>query len=83
MYEPLVPLLYPERILLGRHRSHSGRYSSTVSRSRIPQEHWSEVAERASDKGLRSVAAELGVSHETIRKIVNRVGKWESRPEGH
>ncbi len=34
---------------------------------------WPEIAERAQHESLRDVAAEYGVSHETIRAIVRRM----------
>jgi len=34
---------------------------------------WPEIADRARSASLRDLAAEYGVSHETIRAIVRRV----------
>ena len=34
---------------------------------------WPEIAERARSASLRDLAAEYGVSHETIRAVVRRV----------
>ncbi|MDP9375851.1 MAG: transposase family protein [Chloroflexota bacterium] len=34
---------------------------------------WPEIAERARHESLRNVAAEYGVSHETIRTILRRL----------
>jgi transposase len=50
-----------------------GRYAVVAKGPRIPREQWSEVAVRAKREGLRAVARELGVSHETVRTIVKRV----------
>ena len=81
MCAPLVPLLYPAWVLQGQQRAGSGRYARATSRSRIPLEQWAEVAARARTDGLRPVARDLGVSHETIRTIVNRVGERGWKPE--
>ncbi len=43
-------------------------------RPRLAPERWSEIAERAQYESLRDLAAEYGVSHETIRAVVQRVG---------
>ena len=74
---PLVPFLYPERALRSRRRPGTGRYAVGVKGPRIPRERWPEVAARAEREGLRAVARELGVSHETVRtvlRVVNRAG---------
>ena len=39
----------------------------------ITRERWPEVAARAEREGLRSVARDFGISHETVRAIVKRV----------
>ena len=70
---PLIPFLYPERLLHARRRSGVGRYATTAKGPRIPPERWPEVAARAKYEGLRAVARDLGVSHETVRAIVQRV----------
>jgi DNA invertase Pin-like site-specific DNA recombinase len=79
-FAPLVPLLYPEGIFHEGNRTRTGRYSTTTGRLRIPHDRWAEVAARARIEGLRQVARDLGVSHETIRTIANRVGAqgWQS-----
>ena len=38
---------------------------------------WPEIAERARYTSLRDLAAEYGVSHETIRTIVRRLARKE------
>ena len=38
---------------------------------------WPEIAERARDASLRDLAADYGVSHETIRTIVGRIALQE------
>ena len=70
---PLVPLLYPERLLLSRRRSGVGRYATMSKSLRIPRERWPLIAARAEREGLRAVARELGVSHETVRVIAKCV----------
>ena len=70
---PLVPFLYPERLLHARRRSGIGRYAPAAKGPCIPREHWPHVAARAKREGLRAVAREFGVSHETVRVIVQRV----------
>jgi hypothetical protein len=67
---PLIPFMYPERLLRSRRRAGIGRYAVAAKGPQIPKERWSEVAVRAKREGLRVVARELGVSHETVRKIV-------------
>jgi hypothetical protein len=69
---PLIPFLYPERLLHVRRRSGIGRYATVAKGPRIPRERWPDIAVRAERDGLRAVARELGVSHETVRAIVNR-----------
>ncbi len=46
-------------------------------RPQLSQRLWPEIAQRAQHESLRDLAAEYGVSHETIRAIVRRatVGK--------
>jgi hypothetical protein len=70
---PLVPFLYSERLLRSRRRSGVGRYAAVVKGPRIPRERWSAVAAQVQRDGLRAVACELNVSHETVRGIVKRV----------
>ena len=70
---PWVPFLYPERLLHAHRRSVTGRYTVTANRPLIPRERWPEVAARVYREGLRSVARDLGISHETVRAIVKRV----------
>jgi len=66
---PLLPFLYPERLLQLRRRSGIGCYALVTEGPRVPKACWSEVAGRAERVGLRSVAREFGVSHETVRSI--------------
>ena len=68
---PLIPFLYPERVLHSRRRSGVGRYATTAKGPRIPREHWHEIAARAQQQSLRAVAREFGVSHETVRTIAH------------
>jgi hypothetical protein len=70
---PLVPFLYPDRLLRSRRRSDIGRYASATKGPRIPRDQWPYIAARAKREGLRAVARTLGVSHETVRSIANRV----------
>jgi hypothetical protein len=70
---PLVPFLYPERHLQSRRRSGSGRYAVAAKGPRIPKTYWPEIADRAQSQGLRAVARDLGVSHETVRSVVRAV----------
>lgn len=64
---PLVPILYPARALQSRKRGGTGRYAGGSKPRRIPEERWTEVVERARSEGLRSIARDFGVSHETVR----------------
>ena len=70
MAPPLVPFLYPDRVLRARQRRGSGRYAAGGKGPRIPRERWPEVAARARREGLRAVARDLGVSHETVRSVL-------------
>ena len=67
---PLVPFLYPERLLKARQRRGIGRYSAVAKGPRIPEDRWLEVAARARREGLRAVARDLGVSPETVRAVL-------------
>ena len=71
--QPLIPFLYPERLLHARPRSGIGRYATTAKEPINPRERWPEVAARVHRDGLRSAARDLGISHETVRAIVKRV----------
>jgi hypothetical protein len=66
----MVPFLYPERMLRSRQRRGVGRYAAGAKGPRIPRERWPEVAARAEREGLRAVARDLGVSHETVRAVL-------------
>ncbi len=70
---PLIPFLYPERLLHSRQRSGIGRYATVAKGPCIPPERWHEVTVRAKREGLRAVARDYGMSHETVRSIVRRV----------
>ena len=72
---PLVPFLYPERVLRARQRRGVARYAVGSKGPRIPLERWPEVAARAKREGLRRVARDPGVSHETARAVVRVVGR--------
>ncbi len=75
---PLVPFLYPERMLRSRQRRGVGRYAAAAKGPRIPKERWPEVAARARLEGLRAVARDLGVSHETVRTVVRAATRPDS-----
>jgi hypothetical protein len=70
---PLVPFLYPERLLHARRRSGIGRYAPAAKGPCIPSERWAEVAVRVKQEGLRAVSRDFGVSHETVRGVVKRI----------
>ncbi len=78
---PLIPFLYPARLLQSRQRSGVGRYATGAKGPRIPRERWSEVAARVQREGLRAVAREFEVSHETVRAIAKRVRQEVVVPE--
>ena len=67
---PLVPFLYPERALRARRRRGTGRYAAGAKPRAIPKARWPEVVARARREGLRAVARDLGVSHETVRAVL-------------
>ena len=52
-----------------------GRYATVTKGPRIPVGIWPEVVAGAKRKGLRRVAREYAVSHETVRAIVRKVEK--------
>jgi hypothetical protein len=72
---PLGPFLYPERVLSAGRRRGAGHYAAGAEVRAIPEERWPEVAARAEREGLRAVARDLGVSHETVRAVVRTVGR--------
>jgi hypothetical protein len=45
--------------------------SSALRSYRLPPELWPDIQQRAKHESLRQLAAEYGVSHEAIRRIVN------------
>ncbi len=67
---PCVPFLYPEGAVDKRRRRGAGRYAAGVKGSRIPEELWPAIVVRARQESLRSIALDLGVSHETVRSIL-------------
>ena len=67
---PLVPFLYPERLLRARQRSGAGRYATGTKPGRIPEDRWPELVARAQGESLRSIARDFGVSHETVRAVL-------------
>ena len=69
MSPPLVPFLHPERLIRARGRRGAGRYAAGTKARAIPEERWPEVAAQAGREGLRAVARDLGVSHETVRSV--------------
>ncbi len=71
---PLVPFLYPARVLRARHRRGAGRYAPGTKPRRIPEDRWPEVVARAKQEGLRSIARDFGVSHETVRAVLRVAG---------
>jgi hypothetical protein len=72
---PLVPFLYPDHLLRSRRRPGAGRYAAGTKAPRVPRERWPEIAERATREGLRTVARDLGVSHETVRAVLRAVAQ--------
>jgi hypothetical protein len=78
---PLIPQLYPDCLLRGRRRSGVGHYATVVKEPRIPRAQWAELAARAEREGLRRVARDFGVSHETVRSICTRVRQEAAVPE--
>lgn len=70
---PLIPFLYPERLLHDSRRSGVGRYATAAKGLCIARDEWSRIAARAKREGLRGVAHDPGVSHETVRPIAQWV----------
>ncbi len=70
MSSPLVPFLYPERMLQVRRRHGAGRYAPGTKPLRIPEDRWPEVVARAQQEGLRSIARDFVVTHETVRSVL-------------
>ena|SRR5215203_3483106 len=71
---PLVPFLYDERVLRSRQRRGAGRYAPGTKPLRIPEDRWPEVVTRTKREGLRSIARDFGVSHETVRAVLRVAG---------
>ncbi len=69
---PLVPILYSYQVLRTVRRSGTGRYSPGANRTSISQEYWPVIVERSGREGLRQIARDFGVSHETIRSVLRR-----------
>jgi hypothetical protein len=72
-----MPFLYAERVLRSRQRRNAGRYAPGTKPLRIPQDRWPEVLARAKGEGLRSIARDFGVSHETVRAVLQINGPVE------
>ncbi len=72
---PLVPFLYPERVLRARQRRGVGRYAAGAKQCRIPEERWPEIVARAEQEGLRCIAHDFGVSHEAVRAVLRAAGR--------
>jgi hypothetical protein len=49
----------------------------TAKGPRIPRERWPEVATRVQREGLRTVARDFGVSHETVRSVMRAIAAAE------
>ncbi len=78
---PFVPILYPEHMLRSCKRRGDGRYAAGTRHGRIPEEQLHQVVTRAESESLRSIARDLGVSHETVRaalRTVSGTGQLES-----
>ncbi len=72
---PLMPCLYPNRMLRARRRSVNGRYAASTKSPRIPRERWPEVTVKAQREGLHAVVRDLGVSYEARRSVIRVVRK--------
>ncbi len=71
-YSGAVRIPFPDlRSLREQTAATNGRYAR--SRSIVPPERWPEIAFVARAEGLRAAAERFGVSHETIRRIVQRI----------
>jgi hypothetical protein len=69
---PLIPFLYPDRLLRAQRRSGIGRYATVVKGPSIPRELWPGIATQVQQAGLLVVARRFGVSHEPVRGVVRR-----------
>ncbi len=72
---PLIPFLYPERVLHACQRRGVGRYAAGAKQSSIPEERWPEIIARAEHEGLRKIARDFGVSHEAVRAVFRAAGR--------
>ena len=72
---PLVPFLYPERVLRAGQRRGVGRYAAGAKQLSIPVERWPEIIVRAEQEGLRRIARDFGVSHEAVRAVLRAAGR--------
>lgn len=80
---PFISFLYPERVLRARQRTGARRYATGANGTRIPQEHWPEVAERAQREGLRTVAGALGASQEAVWAALRSVAQANPGAQPH
>jgi hypothetical protein len=64
-----------ERVLRARRRAGAGRYAARAKGPCIPRDQWPVVSARAQREGLRAVARALGVSHETVRAVVQATAR--------
>ncbi len=65
-----MPVLYPERQLLVNRSPEKARYTAGTRTRQIPEAHWPDLVERARSEGLRSIARDFDVSHETVRAVL-------------
>ena len=57
--------------MLHKHRRRGAeRYAAGTKHGRIPEEQWPTIVARARRESLRSIARDLGVSHETVRSML-------------
>ncbi|MDP9375373.1 MAG: hypothetical protein M3Q65_23570 [Chloroflexota bacterium] len=74
---PLIPFLYPERVLRVRQGRGVGRIAAAASTPAIPETRWSEIVARVKHEGLRRIARDFGVSHEVIRTVLQAAGRTD------
>jgi hypothetical protein len=67
---PHVPFPYPERRLGSRERRGAGALRAGCQAASHPGKRWPEAVALAKREGLRGIARDLGVSHETVRAVL-------------
>jgi hypothetical protein len=69
---PLIPLWYPADVLSVSGQGNSARNAKDTRNFKIEEVHWARIRQSSRDEGLRDIARDYGVRHETIRAVAQR-----------